>query len=190
MSKAPVLLPLIFWAVLAGGVSLGSRSVQAQEPTLSQCNEKSANSSSPDGSKDTQVRGQENQMGKYPDRNGKGFATAKIGTRNRRPAASHVKPTPSRQLRSAKTPAAKDLRTAAPQNVPGSHQTGLTLSSNAPGKTIRHSSLPVPPSTVALNGQQFKNFRDPGAHIATSGGPANSRRGTAVINGSDMKRKP
>ena len=184
------LLPMVFWAVLVGAASFGSRSIQAQEPTPSQSNEKSASNSSPDGSKDNQVRGQENQMGEYPDRNGKGFATAKIGTRNRHPAANHVKPAPSRQLRSAKTPTAKDLQTAALQNVPGSYQTSPSLSSNGQGKTIRHSSLVAHPSTVALNGQQFKNSRDPGAHMATSGGPANSTRGTAVINGSDMKRKP
>ncbi len=190
MSKARVLLPMIFWVVLVGGATFASPSGQAREQTAATSGEKSANSSSPDGSKDTQARGQKDLMGEYPDRNGKSFATAKIGTRKHRPAVSHAKPPQNRQLRSAKTPAAKDLQTEALQNVPGSHQISPSLSSKGPGKTIGHSSLAVHPSTVALNGQQFKNSRDPGAHMATSGGPANSTRGTAGIKGSDMKRKP
>jgi hypothetical protein len=189
MNNARVLLPMIFWVVLAGGASFASPSGQAREQTAATSGEKSANSSSPDGSKDTQARGQKD-LGEYPDRNEKGFATAKIGTRKLHPAVSHAKPPQNRQLRSAKTPAAKHLQTEALQNVPGSHETSPSLSSNGPGKTIGHSSLGVHPSSVALNGQQFKNSRDPGAHMATSGGPANSTRGTAVIKGSDMKRKP
>jgi hypothetical protein len=190
MRKARIVLPMIFWAVLVRGGSFGSQSVQAQEPTPSQSSEKATNNSSPDNSKDTQARGQKDQMGEYPDRGGKGFATAKIGTRKHSPAASHPKPAPSRELRSAKTPAASDLQTAGPQNVTDSHRISPTMSSNVPGKTVRHSSRPVSPPTVALNGQQFKNSRDPGARMASNGGPANSTRGTAVINGSDIKRKP
>jgi hypothetical protein len=189
MSKARVLLPLIFWAVLVHGASFEIQSGQAQQQTTSQSAEKGANSSRA-GSNGTQARGEKDLMGEYPDRNGKSFAIAKIGTRKHHPVVSRAKPPQNRQLRSAKTPAAKDLQTEALQNVPGSHQTNPSLSSKGPGKTIGHFSLAVHPSTVALNGQQFKNSRDPGAHMATSGGPANSTRGTAVINGNDMKRKP
>ncbi len=191
MSKARVLLPMIFWAVLVGGASFGSQSGQAQEQTSSQSSEKSANSSRA-GSSGTQARGEKDQTTEYlpADENQKSFSAVKAGTRKHRPAVSHAKPPQNRKLRSAKTPAAKNLQTEALQNVPGSHQTSPSLSPNGPGKTIRHSSLAVHPSTAALNGQQFKNSRDPGARMATRGGPANSTRGTAAINGTDVKRKP
>jgi hypothetical protein len=191
MSKAKVLFPMIFWAVLVGGASFGSRSGQAQEHTSSQSGEKSAKSS-PTGNNDTHPLGEKDQTTEYlpSDENQKSFATIKAGTRKHLPAVSPAKPPQNRQLRSAKTPAAKDLQTEALQNVPGSDQTGWSLSSGGPGKTIRPSRLAVHPSTVALNGQQFKNARDPGARMASSGGSANSARGTAVINGSDIKPKP
>ena len=191
MSKARVLLPIVFWAVLVGGASSASQSNQTREQTAATSHEKSANSSQA-GSNDTQGRGEKDQPTEYSpaDENQKSFAAVKANTGKHRPAVSHAKPPQNRQLRSAKTPAAKDLQTEALQNVPGSHRTSLSLSSSGPGKTIRHSSLAVHPSTVALNGQQFKNSRDPGARMATSGGSANSTRGTAVINGSDIKRKP
>jgi hypothetical protein len=190
MRKARILLPMIFWSVLVQGASFGSQSGQAQEQTSSQSGEKSAKDSSPDGSKDTQARGQKDQMGEYLDENEKGFAAAKEGTPKRRPAASHAKPAPSRQPSSGKTPTANNLRTETPRNALDSHQTGSTMPSPVPNKPLKHPSMTVPPPTMALNGQQFKNSRDPGAHMATSGGSANSARGTAVINGSDIKRKP
>ena len=191
MRKARTLLPMIFWAALVHGASFGSQSGQAQERTSSQSGEKAPNSSRA-GSKDTRSRGEKDQTPEYlPSReNQKSFATVKSGTRKHRPAVSQAKSPHNRQLRLAKTPAAKDLQMEALQNVLGSHQTSPSLSSSGPGKTVRHSSLPVRPSTIALNGQQFKNSRDPGAHMASSGGPANSKRGTAVINGTDIKRKP
>ena len=191
MSKARILLPMIFWAVLVGGASFASQSNQTREQTAATSHEKSANSSRA-GSNDTQSRREKDQTTEYlpSDENQKSFGAIKAGTRKHLPAVSHAKPPQNRQLRSAKTPAAKDLQTEALQNVPGSHQTSPSLSSSGPGKTIRHSSRAVHPSTVALNGQQFKNARDPGARMATSGGPANSTRGTTAINGTDVKRKP
>jgi hypothetical protein len=190
MSKTRILLPMIFWAVLVAGASFGSQSAQAQERTSSQSGEKSAKDSSPDGSKTTQARGQKDQMGEYLVENGKGFAASKRGTPKRRPAASHAKLAPSRQLSSGKTRAANNLQTETPRNALDSHQTGSTMPSQVPNKPLKHSSMTVSPQTVALNGQQFKNSRDPGARMAISGGSANSTRGTAVINGSDIKRKP
>ena len=191
MSKARVLLPMIFWAVLVGGASFASQSNQTREQTAATSHEKSANGSRA-GSNDTQGRGEKDQTTEYlpADENQKSFAAVTASTGKHRPAVSHAKPLQNRQLRSAKTAGAKHLQTEALQNVPGSHQTSPSVSSGGPGKTIRHSSLAVHPSTVALNGRQFTNARDPGARMATSGGPANSTRGTAVINGSDMKRKP
>ena len=191
MSKAKVLLPMIFWAVLVSGSSFENQSGQAQQQTPSRSGERAA-SSSRAGSNGTQAGGEKGQTIEYlpSDENQKSFAAVKAGTRKHGPAISHAKPPQHRQLRSATTTAAKHLQTEALQNTPGSHQTSRSLSSNVPGKTIRQSSLPVPPSTAALNGQQFKNSRGQGAHMATSGGSANLMRGTGVINGSDIKRKP
>jgi hypothetical protein len=190
MRKARIFLPMIFWVVLVHGTSFGSQSGVAQEQTSSQSAEKSANSSRA-GSNDTQARGGRDQRTEYlpSDENQKSVVAVKAGTRKHRPAVSYAKLPQNRQLRSAKAATAKDLQTEALRNVPGSHPISPTLSS-VPGKTVRHSSRPVSPSTVALNGQQFKNFRDPGARMASSGGPANSTRGTGTINGTDVKRKP
>jgi hypothetical protein len=182
MKKSLVLLAMILWAfiscaVLVYGASFRNQSDQVQQPTTSQSDKESANSSLDIG-KDTQARG--------PTR----------GTPEHRRYASHAKPAPIRQPRSGRIPAARDLQTEALQNVPDSHETRPTLfsgvpgSSNVLGKTVRHSGMPLPPSTVALNGQQFKNSRDPGARMASTGGSANSARGTGAINGSDIKRKP
>jgi hypothetical protein len=186
MSKAKVLLPMIFWVVLVGGASFGSQSNPAREQTAATSDENSAHSSR--GSNGTQARGEKDQTGNYSDESQQNFAAARKGTPKRRPAASHTKPAPSHPLRSGKTPAANNLRTVTSQN--DSHQTSLTMPSGIPNKPCKHPSMTVPPSTVALNGQQFKNSRDPGARMASSGGSANSTRGTAVINGSDIKRKP
>jgi len=190
MRNGQILLPMTFWAVLVQGASFASHSDPAQEQTASQSGEKSIDNGAPDGSKDTQARGQKDQMGEYPGKNEKGLAAAKQGTRNRRPSASQAKPASSRQQRSGKTSAADSLRTEMPRHTLDSHQTGSALPSETPNKPLKHPGTPVLPPTVALNGQQFKNSRDPGARMATSGGSANSTRGTAVINGSDIKRKP
>ena len=176
-----VLLTMIFWAALVRGVSSGSPSGHAQEPTSAQSSEKSASTEPASGRNDTPARGQKDQT-KRP-----GVPTAK--TRDNRAAVTHAQPAPRRQRHSAKT-TANNLRTETLQNVPDSHHASPTLSSNNPGKTVRHSSPPMSSSTAALNGQQFKNSRDPGARMASNGGLANSTRGTAVINGSEIKPKP
>jgi hypothetical protein len=189
MKKARFLFVMILLAVLVDGASLGAQSSQVREQTAATSDDKSANSA-PAGNNDTQARGEKNQTAEYSSSNNnrKSFAAAKAGIH--RPAISQAKSSQGRQLRSPKTPAAKDLPTELPQNVRDPHLPGPTLSSNVPDKTVRHSSPRPPSSTVALNGQQFKNSRDPRARMVSSGGPANSMRGTAVINGSDMKRKP
>jgi hypothetical protein len=190
MKKTRVLLQMILLAVVAEGTSLEAQSVQAPEQTAATSDEKS--NSSRAGSNNAQAGGEKDLTNEYsPSHDGqKSFAGVRTGTQKRRPAVGNAKPPQNRQLSSAKMPAAKNLQREAPQNVPDSHAISSTVYSNVPGKTVRHSSPSVPPSTVALNGQQFKNSRDPGARTATSGGAANSTRGTAAINGSDIKRRP
>ena len=74
--------------------------------------------------------------------------------------------------------------------VAAQQQTGLKAVAAVSSKAASHRSVPVPPATVAVNGQQFKSSRDPGARLASSGGPLTAAKGTAAINGTDMKRKP
>jgi len=181
MKKARFLFGVIFWAVVVQGASFGSQSGKAPEQTPTQSGEKSANNSSPDGSKDAQAGGE--------NENQKGFPASRPGSPKRRPSASQANPAPSRQLRSSKTPTAHN-RTKTPGDTLDAHQTSSTVPSEIPHRPLKHAGIPVPPSTAALNGQQFKNSRNPGARMATSGGSANSPRGAAVINGSDIKRKP
>jgi hypothetical protein len=189
MKTARFLFLMIIGPASLQGTSFAVQSIQAPEQTLSESHEKPVNDRSPDVGKDRQTGGEKDQTGKYLDENQKSFAAVKGGAPKRRPVEGHAKPAPSHQRRSGKTPAANDPRSETVRNVLDSHQTSSTRSSDVPDKTLKHSSVPVPPPTVALNGQQFKNSRDPGARMATSGGPANSMRGT-VINGTDIKHKP
>jgi hypothetical protein len=46
------------------------------------------------------------------------------------------------------------------------------------------------PAPVSLTKSSPKNLRSHGASPATIGGPANTFRNAAAINGTDMKRKP
>jgi hypothetical protein len=170
MKKTWVLLPMIFGAVLVHGANC-SESNQAQEIKSSpQSSEKSANNRDPkDLKKSTSVA---------------------ASAAKRRTAAGQAKPAPRRALRSSKPQAANDLPNESPRNVPGFYQPSSTMSSDASGKRVKHSSTPAAKPILALNGQQFKNGRDPGAHIAGSEIAAKPNRGTAAINGSEMKRRP
>jgi hypothetical protein len=190
MKKARFLLVMIFWALLLHGASFGSQSDREKEQTSSLSDERSATNSSPDSSKDSQARGQKDEAGKYTDANQQSFAAAKKATPKRRPSTSQTKPASVRQQRLGTTLAGSNFQTETPGNAPDSRHTSSTISSEISNQPQKHAGMPVPGPTVAVNGQQFKNSRDPGARLATSGGLANSRRGTAVINGSDIKRKP
>lgn len=191
MSKARVLLQMIFWAALVGGACFGGQSGQAQERTASQSGEKSDNSPRA-RSNGTQARVEKDQTSEYlpSDENQKSFASVRAGTRKPRSALSHAKSPQNRQPRAGKTPATNGVRTETLPNAPDFHQAGSTMPSQVPNRPLEHASTPVPPPTVALNGQQFKNARDPGARMATRGGSVNYARGTAAINGSDIKRRP
>jgi hypothetical protein len=78
-----------------------------------------------------------------------------------------------------------------PMRMPGenslSHRNGITPSVST---SVTRRQSPTPARAIAVNAQQTKSSRDPGAHMAVSGGPANSTHGTAAISGTNMKRKP
>ena len=178
----------IIGAVLLQGKSLARRSNSAPQQSPSQSRETSDSSG---GQKNGQIRSEKNETGAGDSDVGQN--RPERGTRlvtQRRPSQSHAKPAPSYQLHSAKTPAAGSLRPETPENGMGVHLTGSTTSSGVPNKAVSHRTVSAPPATVAVNGQQFKNSRDPGARLASSGGPLTAARGTAAINGTNMKRKP
>jgi hypothetical protein len=105
----------------------------------------------------------------------------------RRASASHSKPVPTYPARPARKPTAS--RVGDPSNFAPLETIRSKTPTSIPGKVVNHRSSPVLSSSVSINGQQLKNFRDPGAHLATNGGPATISRGTAAINGPTMKTK-
>jgi hypothetical protein len=111
-------------------------------------------------------------------------------TNKRRSSTSHSQPAVIHPRRPIKTPATNGARIDAPRTVTRPQETSLKNAVPVPNQAVSHRSLSAPSSAVSVNGQQFKNARDPGAHLAVSGGPLTAVRGTAVINGTNMKRKP
>ena len=186
MKTAPFFFLMIVGAILLQASS-PAQSDSAPQPTASQNGKKSAGNQR----KDAEVRDEKNQTrsGKVDEDQGPSARLKRSATK-RRPSAGHSKPFPSHQSRPAKTPLASHLRSATPENGIGFHFTGSDTSSGVPSKTVSHRSAPLTPPAVAVNGQQFKTPRDPGAHLASSGGPLTTTRGTAAISGTNMKRKP
>jgi len=182
MSTARFVFGMMIGAVLLLGTSFAGQSHLAPQQSLSQ-------DRSPDGSKDSQTGGEKDQTGNYSNDNQKTLVEVKGGAREHRPVAVRAKPAPNHRPPSGRTPAVNDSRSEAGRNVPDSHPSSSTRSSNLSEKTFKHPSVPGPPPTVAIHGQQFRNSRLPGARMTTSGGAANSTRGT-VINGTDIKPKP
>jgi hypothetical protein len=111
-------------------------------------------------------------------------------TTKSRSSANHSQPAVSHPRRLNKTPITNGSRIDTPGTVTGPQETSLKTAVPVPNQAVSHRSLSAPSSAVSVNGQQFKNSRDPGAHLAVSGGPLTSSRGTAAINGTNMKRKP
>lgn len=176
-------------AVLLQGISLASQSNSVPQQTHSQSREASDSS---EGQKDGQVSREKNQTGAGDSDVGQNSRERRTShVTQRRPNQSHARLAPlNHQVRSGKTAVASSLRPETLENGMGFHQMGSTTSNGIPNKTINHRGAPIPSPTGAIKLQQFKNTRDPGARLASSGGPLTATRGTAVINGTNMKRKP
>lgn len=86
--------------------------------------------------------------------------------------------------------AANNLDARAMGRATGLQQTSAKAATPISANAASHHSPPVPPPAVSVNGQHFRNSRDPGARLAVSGGPLTAARGTAAINGTNMRRKP
>jgi hypothetical protein len=117
-------------------------------------------------------------------------ATITRSTTKGRPSARHSKSAPTYRARSVRKPTANSALRDEPGNIAPLELMGSKTVSNIPKKAASRRSLSAPSSAVSVNGQQFKNSRDPGAHLAITGGPLTAARGTAAINGTKMKRKP
>jgi len=126
--------------------------------------------------------------GGHQPRNGPAMATR--GASKSPPSRGNLPPSAGGPLHAGQTPARLSFPPDAPATAINS---GVTRSPSAGilGGVGDHDRRSVrPPVAAALDGQQFRNAHNPGASLAIRRGPASSSGGTAVINGSDMKRKP
>ena len=107
-----------------------------------------------------------------------------------RSSTSHPQPAVSHPRRFNRTPVINGPPIHTPRAVIGPQEASRKTAIPVPTQVVSQRSLSAPSSAVSVNGRQFKNSRDSGARLAVSGGPLTSSRGTAVINGTNMKRKP
>jgi len=173
-------------AVLAPGTSL-ARQAHPSQQAPSQSVEKSDSNYQ----RDVEVRdGNDQTRSREADQVSKGSAYPAKTTIKSRSTTIHSQPGVSHPRRLNKTPTAIGSRIDTSRTVTGPQETSLRTPIPVPTQVVSHRNLSAPSSAVSLNGQQFKNSRDPGARLAVSGGPLTSSRGTAAINGTNMKRKP
>jgi hypothetical protein len=162
-------------------------------------NAETATSTAADGQKEAQAPNGKTQASGNPD--GKSTTSKSISKTKikRGPIVSPAKPAPiHRQARSANAPMANNLPPAATENALHSQTAPSTAASNTsaaiPHKTQSYQQsyqkTSASASAFSINGERFKNSRQPGARLAINGGPSGSTHGAAAINGSDMKRKP
>ena len=178
------LFAMIVAAILLQGTSLASQSNSAAQQTPSQKTEQSTSNQQTNG----EARGEKEQTPSAQADEGTRPPAGASRTAKHRSRASSSKPISTHPAAPAKTPT-KNHGSEVPRSV-AKQQTGLKAVAAVSRKAASRRSVPVPPATVAVNGQQIKNSRDPGARLAVSGGAINSKGDTAVINGSDIKRKP
>jgi hypothetical protein len=176
---------LMIAAVLLLGTSLAQEGDHRSQQVVSRSDEKSADHQK------GEVRNDKDQARPNPGDEAQAQLTdVTRSTTKRRLSASHSKPVPTYRARPVKKPTANSLRNDEPGSIAPLEQMGSKMVSNIPNKVASRRSPPIPSSAFSVNGQQFRNSRDPGAHLAASGGPATTARGTAAINGTETKRKP
>jgi hypothetical protein len=185
MVRFPLLMMIA--VVLLAGTSLARQADRPSQPAPSQSGDKSGS----DHQRDPDVRDENGQTrsrvaGQFSQRS---ESLTKTATKHRS-TIIHSQPAVSHSRRLNKTPAANGSRIDTSRTVTGPQETSLRTAIPVPTQVVGHRSLSAPSSAVSVNGQQFKNSRDPGAHLAISGGPLTSVRGAAAINGTNMRRKP
>jgi hypothetical protein len=179
---------LMIATVLLPGTSLAR---QADHPSQQQAPSPSHGEANSDYQRYVKVQDENGQTRSgEADQISKRSATLAKTTTKRRSSLSHSQPAVSHPPRLNKMPATNGARTNIPATVTGPQETSLKIAAAVPNHAVSHRGLSAPSSAVSVNGQQFKNSRDPGAHLAVSGGPLAAARGTAAINGTNMKRRP
>lgn len=185
MKTARLPLLMILATLLLPGTSRASQVASAPQQAPSQSSEKSANDQ-----KNGAVRSEKDQAQSGESEVDKPLASVTRAKTKHAPTMSHSKPAQSHRPRPARTPTTNSPRTAAPGNIAALKQTGSRVVTPVPKRAVSQRGPSAPPSVVSVNGQQFKNSRDPGARLAISGGPLTAARGTAAISGTNMKHKP
>jgi Sperm antigen HE2 len=189
MKTARFFVVMMSAAVLLPGTSLARQADHSSRQAPSQSGDKSGS----DYQRDVEVRDENGQT-----RSGEADQVSKRSanlakTTTKRPSSTiHSEPAVSHPRRLNKTggPAMSGARVDTPGIVTGPQRTNLKTAVPIRNQAVSHRSLSAPSSAVAVNGQQFKNSHDPGAHLTISGGPLTALKGTAAINGTNMKRRP
>jgi hypothetical protein len=181
MKRARIFFVMMIAAVSLPDANLAAQASPAPQQAVSQSSEKSA-----DQQKD-EVRNEKDQA--RPKESQEQSADVTRTASKSRPA-SHSKPVQAHKARPARTATTNGARTEAPGSLTGLEPMGSKADTKISNKAVSRRSPSIPSSAVSVNGQQFRNSRDPGAHLAASGGPATTARGTAALNGTDVKRKP
>jgi hypothetical protein len=172
--------------ILSGADAFARQSSSAPESTSSSSRDAAIAHPSSDSSPDNQI-GDAKSAG---DKNSHARNSLLPAKKNPLPPASRrpqpKAPAPNPAHSTSTTIANKPTMMPAENN--SSHPNGLAppVSTSA----VNRHSIPAPSPAIAANAQQIKRSHDPGAHLAVSGGPANSTHGTAAISGTNMKRKP
>jgi hypothetical protein len=187
MMTVRFLFVLMIATVLLPGTSIAHQADHPSQRAPSQSGDKSDS----DYRRDVEAR-DENEQTRWGEanQNSKGSAYVTKTTTKLRSSTSKFQRAVNHPRRLSKTPATNGARIDTPATVTGPQETSLKIAVPVPNHAVSHRSLSAPSSAVSVNGQQFKNSRDPGAHLAVSGGPLTAARGTAAINGTNMKRRP
>jgi hypothetical protein len=172
-------------AALLPGTSLAQQADRASQQSSSQRGERSG-----DRQKDEIHNDKDKARPNPADEAQAQLAGVTRSTTKRRLSAGHSKPVPTYRVRPVRKPTANSPQVHEPGSVVPLEPTGSKTDTKTSNNVASRRSPSVPSSAVSVNGQQFKNSRDPGARLAASGGPATIARGTAAINGTGMKRKP
>ena len=183
--KTVRLFLLMIAALLLPGTSLAALENTALEQGTLQSTKKSANDQ-----RGEEIRNETDQVqsGKA-DQNQKRPARQTRSTARRRSGANSPEAAVRHRVRPDKA-AANNFGALTRGTATGLRQRSAKAATAVSGKAANHRSPPVPPPAVSVNGQHFRNSRDPGARMAVSGGPLTSTRSTGAINGTNMRRKP
>jgi hypothetical protein len=153
--------------------TIAARQAPSQQPS-SQSAEKS--------SSDNSIDAQRTKTEQKPSR--------KQITAGQHPVISYSKSVPTHQPRPSKTAITSSVPPSVPGSLAGIQQPKSKTNSSTSYIAANHRSAITPTTNAALSGQQFKNSRNPGARLASSGGTSTTARGTAALSGTNMKPKP